>query len=125
MDILNLAGLSYNKPINEYGNTNRTIQATKFEEDLKLLLTTERGTLIGNPDFGSDLYKYLFNANVDLTASLVRDEIKRCIEENFDFVIVKKIDIEFDRNMLNAKITYGLYMQSSEQVVVLSFMRGE
>ena len=125
MNVLNMAGLSYSKIINEYGNTNRKIQASKFEDDLKLLLMTEKGTMIGNPNFGSDLYKFLFNKDIQLTASLIRDEIKKCVEENFDFVKINNIDVEFDTHNVNVKITYGLYIQDSNETVMLSFLREE
>lgn len=123
MNILNLSGLSLRKPISEFGNTGISQTANKFEEDLKVLLMTEKGTMLGDPEFGSDLYKYLFNKSNELTASLIRDEIKRCVEEYFDYVLVKNIDIEFDGNNVNAKITYSLYMQNNDQIVTLTFLR--
>lgn len=125
MDYTQLAGLNLTKPINTVGGTNRSIQAKKFEDDLRVILMTEKGTLIGNPDFGSNMFKYLFEPSNELTASLMRDEVKEVVERYFSNVVIKNIDIEFNRNNVKMKIRYSLYVLDNEELIELNFRKGE
>jgi phage baseplate assembly protein W len=56
-------------------------QITKdaFSSDLLLLLLTERGERYYQPDYGTNLLKYLFEPNDNLTEQDVEQEIKRTV----------------------------------------------
>lgn len=125
MDYTSLAGLNLTKPINSAGGTNKAIQAKKFEDDLRVIIMTPKGSLIGNPDFGSNVHKYLFEPANELTASLLRDEIKEVIESNFDNLLVRSIDITFNRRNVIVTIKYSLYVIDNEETIELSFRREE
>ena len=60
MNIFNIAGASAEQTFNNLGGFKRLIQNNKFHDNLKVLLETKKGTLIGDPDFGSNLYQLLF-----------------------------------------------------------------
>ena len=56
-------------------------QITKdaFSSDLLLLLLTERGERYYQPDYGTNLLKFLFEPNDNLTEQDVEQEIKRTV----------------------------------------------
>jgi phage baseplate assembly protein W len=56
-------------------------QITKdaFSSDLLLLLLTEKGQRYYEPDYGTDLLKYIFEPNDNLTASDIEQEIKNTV----------------------------------------------
>lgn len=124
MNILNLSGMTVINPITSLGNIRVVRNIEKFHSDLKVLLETEKGTMIYNPDFGSNLYRYLFLPANSSTASLIREEIRTCIESNFDNIIVQSIDIIFTDKTCNAQITYAATSDESGETIVLSFIRG-
>jgi len=56
-------------------------QITKdaFSSDLLLLLLTERGERYYQPDYGTNLLKYIFEPNDNLTEQDIETEIKRTV----------------------------------------------
>jgi len=56
-------------------------QITKdaFSSDLLFLLLTEKGERYYNPDFGTNLLKFIFNPNDNLTEASVEQEIKQTV----------------------------------------------
>lgn len=124
MNILALTGMTVMNPINSLGGIRVVQNVEKFHSDLKVLLETEKGTMIGDPEFGSNLYRYLFLPASESTASLIREEIRTCIENNFENIIVQNIDIIFENNTASIVITYAATSEESGETVILSFIRG-
>jgi len=50
-----------------------------FSSDLLLLLLTQKGERYYEPDYGTDLLKFIFEPNDNLTANDVEAEIKRIV----------------------------------------------
>lgn len=124
MNILSLSGMTVINPINSLGGIRVVQNVEKFHSDLKVLLETEKGTMIGDPGFGSNLYRYLFLPASESTASFIREEIRTCIESNFENIIVQNIDIIFKDNTASAVITYAATSEESGETIILSFIRG-
>lgn len=124
MNILALTGMTVMNPINSLGGIRVVQNVEKFHSDLKVLLETEKGTMIGDPEFGSNLYRYLFLPASESTASLIREEIRTCIENNFENIIVQNIDIIFENNTASVVITYAATSEESGETIILSFIRG-
>lgn len=124
MNILALTGMTVINPINSLGGIRVVQNVEKFHSDLKVLLETEKGTMIGDPEFGSNLYRYLFLPASESTASLIREEIRTCIENNFENIIVQNIDIIFENNTASVVITYAATSEESGETIILSFIRG-
>ena len=77
---------SYNikYPLQDNVETNtyfKMSQVTKdaFSSDLLLLLLTQKGERYYEPDYGTDLLKYIFEPNDNLTATDVEQDIKRIV----------------------------------------------
>ena len=71
-------------PLNDDVTQNTYFKMTRvtkdaFSSDLLLLLLTQKGERYYEPDYGTDLLKYIFEPNDTLTASDVEQEIKRTV----------------------------------------------
>ena len=82
--------------------TNIKNNATK--QNLKLLLLSEEGDLLGDPEFGMRLKRYMYNQNDYVLRDLIIDELFEKISIFMPQLLVnrKEISIEQDRRKLYA-----------------------
>ena len=69
MNILNMQGLSIDNVITPLGKIGVTNQHDKLMQDIVTLLVTKKGTVIGNPTYGSILHTLLFETANQVTLS--------------------------------------------------------
>lgn len=114
--------ISYNIkfPLNDDVSTNTYFQMSStskdaFSSDLILLLLTQKGERYYEPDYGTDLLKFIFEQNDNLTAADVEQEIKRIVSlyipalkiENVTFNTLTDDDGNpISENQLNVKIKF-------------------
>jgi len=114
--------ISYNIkfPLNDDVSTNTYFQMSSaskdaFSSDLILLLLTQKGERYYEPDYGTDLLRFIFEPNDNLTAADVEQDIKRIVSlyipaltiENVTFN--KLVDDEgnpMSENQLNVNIKF-------------------
>jgi phage baseplate assembly protein W len=65
-----------------------------IKSDFTHLLLTQKGQRYYMPDFGTDLKKYLFEPNDDITHTEIRDEINDTVKKYIPNLTINKIDIE-------------------------------
>ena len=68
---------------NNNGGWNEKSNLQKIDENIRIELMTSRGTQPGNPNMGSDIFRYLKYGKTSATASMIRYEIDRVFEEKF------------------------------------------
>lgn len=107
------------------GNVKVTTGIKKFHEDLKVLLETKKGTLIGDPNFGSDLCDLLYEPANNLTANEIRQEIAETIETYYTNVSIQSVDVTFRPHTIQLAIFYKLYNTNIKDTVMLEFIRGD
>jgi len=95
--------VSYNIqfPLNDDNTTNTYFQMTKvtkdaFSSDLIFLLLTQKGERYMEPDFGTNLLKYVFEPNDNLTATEVEKEIKRTISLYIPALTINSIEFNWN-----------------------------
>jgi phage baseplate assembly protein W len=73
-------------------------QVTKdaFSSDLLLLLLTQKGERYYEPDYGTDLLKYIFEPNDNLTATDVEQDIKKTV--SLYIPALKITNVTFNQN---------------------------
>jgi len=81
-----MQGMSTDKVINSYGGIGVVMQHEKLQQDIRTLLLTKRGSVIGNPAYGSNLHTYLFDNSSDNTILLVNTEISNILKNNYNFI---------------------------------------
>lgn len=107
-------------PLNDDFSTNTYFlmtQVTKeaFSSDLLLLLLTQKGERYYEPDFGTDLLKYIFEPNDILNATNIEEEIKNTVSAYIPNLKVNKITFNWgvddqgnaiSENQLNVNIQF-------------------
>jgi len=131
--------ISYNIkfPLNDDVSTNTYFQMSSaskdaFSSDLILLLLTQKGERYYEPDYGTDLLKFIFEPNDNLTAADVEQEIKRIVSlyipalsiENITFNTLKDDEgnpISENQLNVNIKFTYSEDAFSEQGSLDLNF----
>ncbi len=76
-----------------YFNLNRT-EKDAIRSDLLHLLLTNKGERLYLPDFGSDLRKYIFEPNDDITHGKIKDSLNESIKTYIPNLLVNEISFE-------------------------------
>ena len=124
MNLFGLIGPSAGALLNNLGGWRRIISNTKFNDDLKVLLETRRGTLIGDPSYGSNLYELLFEPANEATAAQIRQEVAHTIEEHFGNINIESVDVTFRPYTIKLDINYTFINTNIGDTAVIEFIRG-
>lgn len=106
LNILSMQGLSTEKVITEQGGLGVAYQHDKLQQDIKTLLLTRKGSVIGNPLYGSTLHEYLFDQASSSTYSALISEITDILKENYNFINEVSINISVKEHKLYLSIQY-------------------
>jgi phage baseplate assembly protein W len=95
--------VSYNIkfPLRDDVSTNTFFQLSRvtkdaFSSNLILLLLTQRGERYYEPDYGTNLLKYIFEPNDSLTAVDVEQEIKRIVSLYIPSLTIDKVTFNWN-----------------------------
>lgn len=92
VDLLN--GMAYEGgTFNLQGGTDRQKGELKLQEDIKFLLTQEKGKFYPDPEFGSELQKYLFEPMTPQLGKQMQEEIKDLIEKYYPQIELIGVDV--------------------------------
>jgi len=107
-----------------YFNLNAT-DADAIRADLLHLLLTNKGERLYLPDFGSDLKKYIFEPNDDITHEQIKDNLNQTIKRYMPNLIINDITFKKDsiEELIIVELTYtvtdGTF--NSSDTVTLTF----
>lgn len=76
----------------------------KFQQDVKHLLETPLGSVLGNLKYGSLLYQYIFLPVQESTGTLIQNEIKKRIEDNYSDIVIDTVDVTLSKRKINVSI---------------------
>ena len=107
-------------PLNDDLSTNTFFLMTQvskdaFSSDLLLLLLTQRGERYYEPDYGTNLLKYIFEPNDNITATDVEREIKNTVSKYIPNLKINTINFNWNlddngqpisENQLNVTIQF-------------------
>ena len=116
VDLLN--GMAYEGgTFNIQGGTDKQGGERKLQEDIKFLLTQEKGKFYPDPEFGSEIQKYLFEPLTPNLGKRMQDEIRDLIEKYYPQISLVGIDINLDteNNWVYISIRYK-YSDSAQEV---------
>lgn len=104
--------ISYNIkfPITDNLSTNTYFQMTQvtkeaFSSDLLLLLLTQKGERYYEPDYGTNLIKFIFEPNDSLTATDVEQEIRETVSSYIPALKITNILFNWNVDDQGAKIS--------------------
>lgn len=110
------------------GKTNLIRDIRSINQALKLLLTTAKGELFGDPNFGSNLYSYLYEYSGEVLYQLIKDDIVEVATTQDPRILVsaEDIDITEDGRTLHINVAYRVkYTDYSGEVNLLVSRRNE
>lgn len=83
-------------------------QVTKdaFSSDLLLLLLTQKGERYYEPDYGTNLLKFIFEPNDNLTEIDIEEEIKNTVSLYIPSLKITKVNFNGSENSLNVNIKF-------------------
>ena len=116
VDLLN--GMAYDGgTFNLQGGTDKQTGELKLQEDIKFLLTQEKGKFYPDPEFGSELQKYLFEPMTPSLGRQMQDEIKELITKYYPQIELIGVDVNLDPTSHGAYIDIRYrYSDSSQNI---------
>ena len=104
-----------------FKKTKTTLEQTK--SNIKNLLMTMKGERLGNPTFGSDLTRILFEPNTEDLQSKIEESIRSSMDEFLPFVNVidiKAIPSDRQPNALNIRLQFSINVDQTVETVSLN-----
>lgn len=104
------------------GVTDLATEIDSINQSIRLILTSARGELFGDPNFGSRLHEYLFDYSGEALYNLLKSEIASVLNSQESRVTVFEDDISFkeDGTSLTIDIKYTIrYTNHSSETVLL------
>lgn len=95
------------------GNTETDSLDISINRSIALILLTAKGEVFGNPDFGSDIRKFLFQNYTDSMRDLLIDEIVESISNWEDRIVINRSDISIEQDDLVLKIHISYTLTNS------------
>ncbi len=87
------------------------------------ILSTPLGTYLDNPDYGSELYKYVFEPQDLTTVELIKNEINDRLMAYDNRAIIKKIDVVFYSNMKGFEVNINVSYSGEKGQMTLPFLQ--
>lgn len=75
-----------------------TTSVDDIRSSLYFFISTRKGERWYDPEFGTNLYEYIFEKNDDITAREIRDSLKTDVEKYFNNVTIQEIAIDQSEN---------------------------
>tara|TARA_B100000287_G_scaffold347725_1_gene335708 strand:- start:33 stop:443 length:411 start_codon:yes stop_codon:yes gene_type:complete len=88
------------------------------KSNIKNLLLTKKGERLGNPDFGSDLFRVVFEQEGDDIESKVEEAIRSAMSQWLPFIIVNEIETQFserNKNIINVSIGFSINVDATNK----------
>jgi len=105
-----------------------TTTLSQTGSNIRNLLLTNKGERVGQPTFGADIMKVLFEQMSDELVNQVESNISAAMAEWLPHVTVSKLNVEPDEvevNRLNIELEFSLTMNPEvHDAITLSFLTG-
>ena len=98
-----------NNPYNYFIDLNEKLEDKVASEILHVILT-RKGTRIRMPNFGTDLVKYIFDLNDEITWENVESEVKNAVRDYVPNAAIQSIEVvnSSDNNAIYLDLTYSV-----------------
>lgn len=88
------------------------ISKDAFSSDLLFLLLTEKNQRLYQPDYGTNLLKFIFEPNDNLTENDIEQEIKRTVSQYIPSLSINSVNFTKNNNQINVNIKF-VYTEDS------------
>lgn len=91
------------------GETSTNELHKSIQQSIRLILTTVKGELLGDPEFGSDFMKNIYETNSEIRQLIIDENIRSSIAKYENRIIIENITYtELDSDTLSIVILYKL-----------------
>ena len=107
--LTNIRTISFPNIVNVInGNCQCSTETKSINECLGLLLTSSKGEFLGDPDFGTDIHRYIFDHNDVAMEEIVKSQILDAVSQYMDRVEMTDISIEREDNLVRITLSYSI-----------------
>ena len=107
--LTNIRTISFPNIVNVInGNCQCSTETKSINECLGLLLTSSKGEFLGDPDFGTDIHRYIFDHNDVAMEEIVKSQILDAVSQYMDRVEMTDIAIEREDNLVRITLSYSI-----------------
>jgi phage baseplate assembly protein W len=103
-----------------------TSEKDAIKSNLMHLLLTRKGERLYKPDFGTDLLKYFFEQNDEISGNNIKDSLNQTIKKYMPNIFINSIDVEKNTESeygavvtINYSITEGIFQETDLIVLQL------
>lgn len=98
------------------------VEETATSQNIKLLLESNVRTFFGDPYFGSNIKRFLFDQNSEYLKEVISDELTVCLNEFIPQIKIPRngIDITVNKNEMSIKINCILKESGAQTAFILS-----
>lgn len=100
-----MQGIKSADMFNSFGGTVKERGNTKLQEDIEILLRQEKYKFFPDPEFGSEIMKYLFEPMTPATGELIRTDVYNLITKYYPDLIVNYVDVNMEGNTITIVIS--------------------
>ena len=112
------------------GKTDLDEKFTSINRCIALILTTAKGELLGDPDFGCTLYELLFEQYSENLQQIIKSDIVECLSKyegrislTTDNITIEE-DSTYGRNAFNITINYTLRNSTVQSTTTVTLEEG-
>ena len=100
-----MQGIKSADMFNSFGGTVKERGNTKLQEDIEILLRQEKYKFFPDPEFGSEIMKYLFEPMTPATGELIRTDVYNLIAKYYPDLIINYVDVNMEGNTITIVIS--------------------
>lgn len=100
-----MQGIKSADMFNSFGGTVKERGNTKLQEDIEILLRQEKYKFFPDPEFGSEIMKYLFEPMTPATGELIRTDVYNLIARYYPDLIINYVDVNMEGNTITIVIS--------------------
>lgn len=100
------------------GETQLIGQIEAIEQSIGLILRTAKGELFGDPEFGCNLYSYLYKYDGDILHNLIRQDVSKSVNrwDNRIYVNEDEVECTSKPNDLTVEINVKYHLRGTEYI---------
>jgi len=117
LDLNSQVGVGIKYPIQSSKQSLFAINYETFEQakdNLLMLISTSVGERIYNPEYGTNLYKFVFSNNDINLIENIQNEIEQKVTQFLPYIILNDIIVTPDEHRIDIIIKYGVSYDSSQ-----------
>ena len=100
-----MQGIKSNNIFNSFGGTNKVRGDSKLKENIECLVKQEKYKFFPDPEFGSEISKYLFEPMTPATGEIIRTEVYDLILKYYPDLTVNSVDVNMDGKRIEVVIS--------------------